>query len=112
MKPETRMDYLLQRLTNMNDLIHSGQAVQENDEEAAENKAKGKKDGKQGEGFFGGVMGEIFVRRSGERRPGVLGIMHPSDGHPQEELTPDFGWFRALAHNNNTWTLYWPELII
>jgi hypothetical protein len=40
----------------------------------------------------------------------VQGIIHPSDGHPQEEHTPDFGWFRPLAHNNATWVLYWPEL--
>lgn len=40
----------------------------------------------------------------------ILGIINPSDGHPQEEHAPDFGWFRPLAHNNPTWVLYWPEL--
>lgn len=40
----------------------------------------------------------------------VIGVIDPSDGHPQEEHTPDFGWFRPLAHNNQTWVLYWPEL--
>jgi hypothetical protein len=40
----------------------------------------------------------------------VVGIINPSDGHPQEEHTPDFGWFRPLAHNNPTWVLYWPDL--
>lgn len=40
----------------------------------------------------------------------IIGIIDPSDGHPQEEHTPDFGWFRPLAHNNTTWVLYWPEL--
>jgi hypothetical protein len=42
----------------------------------------------------------------------ILGITNPSDGHPQEEMTPDFGWFRQLAHNNQTWINYWPELIV
>jgi hypothetical protein len=34
----------------------------------------------------------------------------PSDGHPQEELTPDFQCFRALGHNISTRVLYWPDL--
>ena len=40
----------------------------------------------------------------------IRGVIEPSDGHPQEELTPDFGWFRPLSFNNSTWVLYWPEL--
>jgi len=40
------------------------------------------------------------------------GIIHPSDGHPQEELVPDFALFRPLSFNNATWTLYWPDLIV
>ena len=53
------------------------------------------------------------LRESGELDgmfASVIGIIDPSDGHPQEEHTPDFGWFRPLAHNNPTWVLYWPEL--
>ncbi len=42
----------------------------------------------------------------------IRGIIEPSDGHPQEEHTPDFGWFRPLSHNNTTWVLYWPDLEI
>jgi hypothetical protein len=40
----------------------------------------------------------------------IRGVIEPSDGHPQEELTPDFGWFRPLSFNNSTWVLYWPDL--
>jgi hypothetical protein len=44
--------------------------------------------------------------------PVLLAGGEPSDGHPQEELTPDFCWFRPLAHNNQTWVLYWPDLAV
>lgn len=43
-------------------------------------------------------------------RSSVLHGGDPSDGHPQEELTPDFAHFRPLSHNNQTWLNYWPEL--
>ena len=43
---------------------------------------------------------------------GNLVVGEPSDGHPQEELTPDFQLYRPLSFNNPTWTLYWPDLII
>jgi hypothetical protein len=118
MKTETRMDLLLQRLSAMNallDLRATDEIIDEIDAtDATETKKKsgGKKGGKQGGGFFGTAVREILFRQSGEKRVGILSITHPSDGHPQEELTPDFGWFRPLAHNNATWTLYWPELII
>jgi hypothetical protein len=63
-------------------------------------------------------------RREVERKPsGILRALRrlmptllsggaPSDGHPQQEQTPDFCWFRPLAHNNPTWILYWPDLAI
>jgi hypothetical protein len=116
MKAETRMDLLLQRLVNMDALVDLRPSPEDEDEaEGVEKRRKssGKKSGgKQGGGFFGGVTGEIFFRRSSEKSPSIHGITHPSDGHPQEELTPDFGWFRSLSYNNPTWTLFWPELII
>jgi len=109
MKPDTHMDYLIQRIDAMNDLLNLGH----NEVEETEDQQKKKKSGgKKGGGFFGTVPNEMFFRRSGAERPRIVGITHPSDGHPQEELTPDFGWFRALSYNNPTWTLYWPELII
>ncbi|MBV8060324.1 MAG: hypothetical protein JO126_04370 [Alphaproteobacteria bacterium] len=45
-----------------------------------------------------------------EQRSSWFGVIEPSDGHPQEEMTPDFGWFRPLSYNVPTWVLYWPEL--
>ncbi|MDP9127318.1 MAG: hypothetical protein M3N08_03515 [Pseudomonadota bacterium] len=78
------------------------------------------------QGFYDRFVKSLFVRAAKEltmwpaqlRKAGevddlfasVIGIINPSDGHPQEEHTPDFGWFRPLAHNNPTWVLYWPEL--
>jgi hypothetical protein len=113
---ETRMDELIHRLDHFNRLLDlrgpTMEAGSEEDEEKGEGKKSGKKGGKKGGGFFGTVVGEILFRVNRDARPGIVGITHPSDGHPQEELTPDFGWFRPLAHNNATWTLYWPELII
>jgi hypothetical protein len=115
---EPRIDTLLQRLANMNrlvDLVNPG----EDDEEQRENGqrrsgSKGKSGkGQQGGngGLFGAAKGEMLFRR-GARNPSILSITDPSDGHPQEELTPDFNWFRSLTYNNPTWTLYWPDLII
>lgn len=46
----------------------------------------------------------------GEQRPSWFRVIEPSDGHPQEEMTPDFCWFRPLSYNVNSWVLYWPEL--
>jgi hypothetical protein len=118
MMAETRMDQLMMRLSDMNRLLdlrpsHEDEEGDESQESTKSGGKKGgKKGGKQGGGFFGTAVGEIFFRRNSEKRPGILGITHPSDGHPQEELTPDFGWFRPLSYNNMTWTLYWPELII
>jgi hypothetical protein len=112
MKTETRMDYLMHRLEAMNELLNVRQEGDPEFASATDKKGKsGKGEGKAG-GFFGAVTTEMFFRGDGAKRPRIIGITHPSDGHPQEELTPDFGWFRALAHNNPTWTLYWPELII
>jgi len=111
MKPDTHMDLLMQRQSAMNELLDLRQDEELTPEERARKKKKTKGDGKKG-GFFGAAGAEMFFRRDGHQRPRIVGITHPSDGHPQEELTPDFGWFRALAHNNATWTLYWPELII
>jgi len=110
MKTETHMDCLLQRLYDMNSLADLNQ--EEHDQDTIETSKKKKKGGKKSGGFFSTVVGEIFFRRNSESRAGIIGIIHPSDGHPQEEMAPDFGWFRPLAHNNATWTLYWPELII
>ena len=118
---EPRIDYLLQRLANMNSLLDM--IGPDNEDEQTEGRSrrsggegKGKKSGggKKGGngGLFGAVMGEMFFRRNGEQKARILGIIHPSDGHPQEELTPDFNWFRPLSYNNPTWTLYWPELIV
>ncbi len=112
MNTETRKDQLLQRLNNLNELLDlRGSDEQEGESTDSNKKSGGKKGGKSG-GFFGTAVGEVVFRRNSEKRPGILGITHPSDGHPQEELTPDFGWFRPLAFNNPTWTLFWPELII
>jgi len=112
---EPRIDYLLQRLANMNsllDLIGPGDEEQTEDR-VSESGGKGRGGKKGGDGgLFGAAKGEMFFRRNGEGRPGILSITHPSDGHPQEELTPDFNWFRPLTWNNPTWTLYWPELSI
>ena len=47
-----------------------------------------------------------------DRVTGHLVTGEPSDGHPQEELTPDFQLFRPFNANNPTWTLFWPELLI
>ena len=109
MKAETHMDYLMQRHDRFNALVD----MRQDGEDATtrtKKKSGGKKDGTGG--FFGAAVGEMFFRHPDGRRPRIVGITHPSDGHPQEELTPDFGWFRALSYNNPTWTLYWPELII
>lgn len=54
----------------------------------------------KGKGIYEGILSSI------------RGVIEPSDGHPQEELTPDFGWFRPLSFNNTTWVLYWPDLEI
>ena len=113
MKTETRMDVLLQRLADMNGLVDLTSTSEEVEAlEAAEQAKKKKKGSGERDGFFSTAIREVFFRGDRDKRPGILGITHPSDGHPQEELTPDFGWFRALSHNNATWTLYWPELII
>jgi hypothetical protein len=114
MKTETRIDGMLQRLYDMNNLADLRQAEHDSDSsEPAENKkkkgGKGGKGGKSG-GFLSTVVNEILFRRSGENR--FVSPGEPSDGHPQEELTPDFQLFRGLNHNNATWTLYWPDLII
>ena len=105
MKFDNHMDYLMYRVHTMNDL--GDLRPEEREEEAGAAQKKKKTDG-----FFGSAMSEMFFRREGATRPRIVGITHPSDGHPQEELTPDFGWFRALSYNNPTWTLFWPELII
>ncbi len=115
MKTETRMDCLMQRLYDFNDLTDMRQdpiVDEAADTDAKEKKKRGGKSGGGQDGFFSAAVGEILFRRNSTKRPGILGIIHPSDGHPQEELSPDFGWFRPLSFNNATWTLYWPDLII
>ena len=116
MKPETRMDCLMQRITDFNELVDLREVEPDTDTKGDDEKSKGK-GGKAGGrsswgGFFAAVMGEIFFRRNRTGNPSILSITHPSDGQPQEELTPDFNWFRPLSWNNPTWTLYWPELIV
>jgi hypothetical protein len=78
------------------------------------------------QGYYGRFVASLFCKAAKEvsmwpeefRKTGeadelfasVIGIIHPNDGHPQEEMTPDFAWFRPLSANNPTWVLYWPEL--
>ena len=107
MKTDSRLDYLLQRLASMNRLIDT---IHADDEDGQDSGKKKKSD--RNDGLFGAVTSEMFFRAEGKRRPSILGITHPSDGHPQEEMVPDFGWFRPLTYNNQTWILYWPELTV
>jgi len=108
MKTETPMDGLLQRLYDMNDLADMRQTTHDTEDDTLPKKKK--KTGKSGDGFLGTVVNEILFRRGG--KDSYVSCGEPSDGHPQEELTPDFQLFRGFQHNNATWTLYWPELII
>lgn len=83
-----------------------------------------KKSGKKGSGDKGSVdIGSFFRFYSNDNVKGryggphqkmaaIMGISEPSDGHPNEELTPDFSLFRPLSHNVATWVLYWPELTV
>ena len=97
----TRLDYLLNRAERANDLLVS-------EESSATPKKKKKSSGE----LFGAAAAGLTFRGTEGRRPSNLGIIHPSDGHPMQELSPDFNWFRPLSWNNPTWTLYWPELIV
>jgi len=108
MKLESHMDRLMHKLEAMNELLNMP-APEFRDALAKTTKRTGK-GGK--DGIFGAVTNELFFRADRSRRPQVVGVIHPSDGHPQQEHCPDFNWFRPLTWNNPTWTLYWPELII
>ncbi len=115
MKPSRYMDSRLDRVDMLNDLM----SIQTPEYRSAieKKKKKGGKGDKSGSGSGGGLFGLAstaitFRADGGPRQPSVLGIIHPSDGHPMQEHCPDFNWFRPLTFNNNTWTLYWPELII
>src|SRR5476649_440093 len=64
--------------------------------------SKKKKSSKKSSGGFGdisvlfrfcstqGIKG-LYGTRQIQQAP-VIGLSEPSDGHPQEELSPDFGW--------------------
>ncbi|HUY68125.1 MAG TPA: hypothetical protein VMV79_02355 [Alphaproteobacteria bacterium] len=89
-------------------------------EELGDGESRRKK-GRGGKGRFGSggtsavslwSMIAGWMTGRGDKGPMVLGLTQPSDGHPQEEMVPDFAWFRPLAHNNQTWVLYWPELTV
>ena len=34
----------------------------------------------------------------------------PSDGHPQEELTPDFAFYRPMSYNALIRMIYYPDM--
>ncbi|MDE1900457.1 MAG: hypothetical protein KGI37_02290 [Alphaproteobacteria bacterium] len=115
MAPESRLDTLMRRLAVMNDLLNlisSDEDIDTQSNQGGKRKSGGKKSGGGLAGLFGAAGRLMFFRRRADGRSGILGIIHPSDGHPQEELTPDFNWFRPLSYNNPTWTLYWPELTV
>lgn len=41
-----------------------------------------------------------------------VSVGEPSDGHPQEEMVPDFAWFRPMGHNALIRMIYYPEMEI
>jgi hypothetical protein len=102
--------------TGLDSLLKIEPEADEASEAASSEKKKGGK-GRFGSGgtssvSLGSLISDILTRRRGPQSPSILGLSEPSDGHPQEELTPDFCWFRPLAQNNQTWVLYWPELTV
>jgi len=121
MQAASRMEQLTGRLDHLNSLLDpAGLAGEEGDPKEEEPpgrraRSKGGKSGKTGQSgiadMFTRAARDVF-RRIHNAYAGVLGIINPSDGHPQQEMVPDFGWFRPLSHNNATWVLYWPELEI
>ena len=80
------------------------------------------------EGFYGRFMRPLFklaamevtMPRDQLREKGIyegvfssiIGLIHPSDGHPMQEMVPDFCWFRPLSFNNTSWVNAWPDLEI
>jgi hypothetical protein len=105
----------------LNRLILSGpEAVRTTEGSEDEEDSKGG-ESEKGKGRFGSGgttvvslwrMFANWITSHHVRMPGVLGVCQPSDGHPMQELVPDFGWFRPLAHNNQTWIMYWPDLTV
>jgi hypothetical protein len=110
---DTYLGTLVGRVNSFNALVDMRSDEEANATSATGRKKKGGKGEGQGDfsGFFGSAQREMLFR-SGEKRCRHVQIIHPSDGHPQEELSPDFNWFRPLSWNNPTWTLYWPELTV
>jgi hypothetical protein len=122
MQAANRSDELVAGLEYLNSLLDPNTDIGPDEGDAQEEEPPGQsgrsKGGKSGKTDQSGVA-DMFTRaaRSVFRRihkayAGVLGLINPSDGHPQQELVPDFGWFRPLSYNNATWVLYWPELEI
>lgn len=127
---DNRVGQMMRHHTRMNRLLDLNLAPGEEvsypqEEEDLPPKEKETDEGEKGSGgrrssggsgslYLRSLIRDILVRHQRDRddKASVIGLIQPSDGHPQEELTPDFGWFRPLAHNNTTWVLYWPELTV
>ncbi len=134
LKPQTYLGLMLEDVSRMKELVRKAAIIRElddpgwdetsysNDNGSETARGKSKRGGKKGTGgsgsgsadggFLGGVSRELFFRRNKTQSPQSLTLIEPSDGHPQEEQTPDFAWFRPLSHNVPTWVLYWPELMV
>jgi hypothetical protein len=111
---DTYLGTLVGRVDRFNALVdmRTEEEIAATDATGKKKKKGGKSEGQGGfAGFFGSAQREMLFR-SAETRARHVQIIHPSDGHPQEELSPDFNWFRPLSWNNPTWTLYWPELTV
>jgi len=125
MQSLNRMDYLIGHLENLNSLndrsahISADISPEEGDAKeeeppgrAARSKGKSEKTDTSGvSDMFTSAARDVF-RRARNLYAGVLGIINPSDGHPQQEHTPDWAWFRPISFNRQSWIDIWPELHI